>query len=56
MVALPVSNLEGLMSTPIILFAPRSRHPMATARPTVPNPQMATLDPDSMFAVFSAAP
>lgn len=29
---------------------------MLTARPTVPRPKTATMDPDSTFAVFQTAP
>lgn len=53
---LPVSNLAGLTSMPIILLAPAVLHPIATARPTAPRPQMAQFEPASTFAVLRAAP
>ena len=53
---LPNSNLSGLMSTPITRLAPAFFAPIATAKPTAPNPQIATVDPDSILAVFRTAP
>jgi len=54
--ALPVSNLAGLISMPMILLAPAARQPIATARPTAPSPQMAQFEPASTLAVLRAAP
>ena len=53
---LPVSNLSGFISTPMILEAPASLHPIKTASPTAPKPHTAQVDPFSTFAVFKAAP
>ena len=44
---LPISNLSGLMSTPIIFVAPAALQPMITARPTAPRPQTAQFEPGS---------
>lgn len=44
------------MSIPIILLAPAALHPIATASPTAPKPQMAQLLSGSTLAVFKAAP
>ena len=41
---------------PIIRLAPAFLAPIATAKPTAPNPQMAAVDPGSIAAVFKAAP
>ncbi|KAG8235380.1 hypothetical protein J437_LFUL009239 [Ladona fulva] len=46
----------GLTSTPMIRLAPAALQPIATASPTAPRPHMATLDPASTFATFTAAP
>lgn len=52
----PISNLEGLMSTPMIREAPASSQPRPTAKPTAPRPQTAQVLPFSTLAVFRAAP
>ena len=53
---LPLGHLSGLMSTAMIREAPASLHPMITASPTAPQPQIATLLLGSTLAVFRAAP
>ena len=52
----PLGHLSGLMSTAMMREAPAALQPMITARPTAPQPQIATLLPDSTLAVFRAAP
>ena len=44
---IPLANLSGLISTPMILEAPTSLQPITAASPTPPSPQTATLDPGS---------
>ncbi len=41
---------------PIIRAAPAFLAPIATASPTPPRPQMATVDPARTLAVFKTAP
>jgi len=41
---------------PIMRLAPAFLAPIATAKPTAPSPQIAAVDPGSIFAVFRAAP
>ena len=53
---IPLGHLSGLISTAMMREAPASLQPMITARPTAPQPQTATLLPDSTLAVFRAAP
>lgn len=43
----PTGHLSGLISTAMIRLAPTSLHPMITASPTAPQPNMATFEPDS---------
>lgn len=44
------------MSTPMIRVAPAFLAPIATASPTPPRPQIATVDPARTLAVLIAAP
>ena len=44
---LPISNLAGLISTPIIRLAPAFLQPMITASPTAPSPHTAHVEPAS---------
>ena len=55
-IELPLDHLSGLMSTAMICEALASLQPMITARPTAPQPQIATLPLGSTLAVFKAAP
>ena len=48
---LPTSNLLGFISIPIILDAPFALHPIATARPIAPRPQIPQTDPDSTYKI-----
>ncbi len=51
-----MTSRSGLMSTPMILFAPASRAPWITLRPIPPSPNTTTLSPTWTLAVLTTAP
>src|SRR3546814_19261351 len=50
------SSRSGLMSTPMIWFAPASRAPWITFNPMPPSPKTTTLSPTWTLAVLITAP
>lgn len=53
---LPFSNFFTFLSIPTINLAPAIRAPIITANPTVPRPQIATVQPGSTLQLFTTAP
>ena len=51
-----IANLLGLVSMPMMRFAPDMRAPMMAAKPMPPKPKIATVSPRFTLAVFITAP